>query len=1462
MKRKQKLFMTVLSGILMCSVGLGVSYAIADTLNTVDESITLTENYTDETTGLTGVKVTTKKNTTQKFEYWNEIEYTKGEDTELVEFTMDPKTDSTREAEMLCLTFSDALDDSQAFSVIFALSDRHYSIKSTYTTVAFYDSFELGAFNYVYHAGKTGGTYGNSSLIGAGYTELGYMQTCSWNDDYYGLFCGTESRPLHSLQLVLDSENQILIYNTYNNGAVLADLDDPTFLNTYYSALEYNDTYSYLAERYTNEYVENLFSSGRIKMNISYGGMKADASIVLHSVGGEEILVKEDKTAPLIDVTPTTNGLKGVSYTLPEITLHDNFDTTATYMVTVLDPEGNSVRVENGKFLPEKAGVYEISLTATDNKGNTAKKDFSITIFDETPSVSWQPMTDTAWTKDSFITYETLTIPAMEARSAISRLPNNAMETYAVLKKGEETVYSEVVNNKDFEYRFEKSGEYMLSYVTTDAFGNEYVGNTYTLSVVDYPYMPTLEKLYIAIGETYVPDTVYCLYKGKELQTDVKVLDSRGQEVTLTDGGFVPTAPEKYTILYSCTVDGMTGQSEQLLESVYMVHNLVSYTKTITVTENYEFPRYSNLDGTGLYVKTIARDATFAWKNTIDLSKLSATDNLIRFYPQSEDGCEGAQYMLTLRDKYDSKNVITITIIPHDSLDWLAYIQLNYDGRPLARYSEHDGRVNDWPNYGCLVNFSCGRSKEADEFYLQCDYEERQFYINCYDSRYLLLDLDNGDQVGYGNEWSGFTSGEVYLDLTFTNCSAAGIIIDEIAGQSLAGISVDDQKVPNVYFSEPKCFINNEGVLPDALVGTKYPLLTATAYDDVFADCEVTFELYQDGSSINLWNDTGYFTPQSVGKYLYKITTSDKLGNKIVYEYEINAYNAIDEITIKLDTNPDMTIYAGSWFTMPNILVDGGSGLIEYAYTLELNGKTLTVEDCGDVFMPGAGDLIVKFTAQDYIGSNIASGYEEIVLEVKAPENPVISVNGLPNAVIVGQTIVLPDFSAIDYNYNENESGYYTYRCVKVNGSTIYSANSASAVGSLAYTVTGTGALSVQYCAGTNSKNLTTVNTYEIPIIELNTASDILYASNYDETCIETELETESTSSGMAFIVNGNKAITLASAAAASSLDLRFSGLAGKSAQEYMDIVLSDYYDERNDVILRIKAIDGTYYLFVNGDETNPIKLTGSMSSVSEFITLNYDNSNFFINDESGYNLTKISVNTRGNKFKGFESGLVRVSFELHNISKNKKGSVNILQIGNQTFYQSETVADYSGPQIWLEGTLNAGTVKVGDSVTVPTAKAFDILTGSHEVLLTINTPSGVWNGVKNIAAIQEHTFAFTESGYYTIVYVSTDGNGNKTTARYQFYCKDVVSPEVSINGTVKGTAKVGTTMVFPEATYSDNSSECMFSIIVLTPDGCTIRLGSDRSYKFEKTGRYIVAYYATDSDYNYTLIEYQVEVK
>ena len=100
-----------------------------------------------------------------------------------------------------------------------------------------------------------------------------------------------------------------------------------------------------------------------------------------------------------------------------------------------------------------------------------------------------------------------------------------------------------------------------------------------------------------------------------------------------------------------------------------------------SIKSNVDFPAYAKQTGNGVEVRANSSGAVVRYNNIIDLNKLSATDDIIRFQALSGNGLSDIKEMdIKLIDANDPLNFVNVKFTAHEMFNFNAYVKVNYPG--------------------------------------------------------------------------------------------------------------------------------------------------------------------------------------------------------------------------------------------------------------------------------------------------------------------------------------------------------------------------------------------------------------------------------------------------------------------------------------------------------------------------------------------------------------------------------------------------------------------------------------------------------------------------------------------------------------------------------------------------------------------------------------------------------------
>lgn len=1475
----------ILSIIGMCWFGSGAkTYA-------QDAEASYVYKYTDENgvTPETGLKVTLKPlaGNSATFEYWDYLT-TDEIAQEIVRLRMTPQNPKVREANLMQVILTDALDESQMLVINLVHGKMWWEQEAVYTTVSYDDGVEVNG-------------WGGGKVPGTGQEIIGFCELENTYNDKgafpVGVLAPSQGVSADSVFQESDaekfSESEYKIANVslryedcsaYVKGLsdwkLIADLQSGSYMQTASAKLpEDGGELQALKEKYTAEYAQNLFSSGKVNMKIRFSGIKDSVSFLLLSAGEQSFADYEeikDGSAPVIQAAIDSNALKGFSYAVPVPYIYDNYDgEISEYTVAVESPSGTEVKIneEDGTFAVTEGGSYSVSYFAKDKAGNEEHRVYSVYAFETMPKVTFEYVEG----EEPFGEYKTddeIILPAYRAYSELS-LAGKRLEVMVSVVKDDTTVISFTDAGEVNVFSPKEAGEYSVVYSAIDQFGLNVSAEKYSFTVNEAPkILLETEHYFGAYGESFTVPKILCVYQNQYTAADFTVRSPSGKTVAVDrNRSFIADELGDYKIIFSFSKGNISVEEECILTSSYPTETLFRGGENNTIQGNYEIPAYSAMKGErGVFIGVPSAQSV-EYTADIDLSDLTKEDNLFKFVSYGDDNYGEFSFEIVLTDKYDSSNSVVINIHPSPEKPNnknFAYAYVNYDGRTLASNTEKDEIVTD-PSYGCLILGNMGAEAstlvDAPPIGVMFDTAEKAVYITANGASgiepWCLLDLDDPGHVGVGKEWKGFTTNEVQLTIRFSSLvsSAAGVIVTEVAGNRLDGFGVPATSVPKIYVEEKECFALQEGMAPDAVVNQGYYLLSARASDALFGEIPVTYSLKKSGSDAELYGSVkdGVFTPTETGVYEYTITAANIYGNKAEYTYSFEVKTSLQAIDFAFAQTPE-TAFAGNWYRLPEIVASNGSGEKIISYRAELNGREIEINSLREVYLDEAGELVIYVSAYDYLNT---AAEKEITIKVESGELPVLFIEGVPDGAISGSTLVLPDFEAVDFGYASDADGYNVYREIRVNNELIFSGTGDQVTGTLEYAVTqSSGSLTVVYSAGTGPDDLAVSREFEIPVAARTDPSSYFLAKDTDGNFDTAGVESTVTDRGVEIAVSKDKIFTFANALAANGLSLDFDVLQIRASFESLTVRFTDYLDPRETVLVTIYMRDDQAYLTVNGK--SPVPVSGSFFDDNNgfYLELSAEDGQFV--DASGDLIASIAEYENGLAFSGFSSGNVRVEFGIHGVETGKRGSLLVKEIGNQSFSkeEGEEFVDSAGPQFIFETPMpRMQTANIGDETLVSAATAVDVLGGMGQVTVTVTNAEGdVVDGLQNAPCDVSRTIKLDSYGFYYIVYTASDGI-KSSTYRSVVNVKDKVAPEITVDGTFQGEYALNEAIFVPAATVSDNYSNTQLFIYCVRPDGKIDILTAGAEYSCKLAGQHKIVYYAYDEDYNVTVKEFAFNV-
>ncbi len=905
--------------------------------------------------------------------------------------------------------------------------------------------------------------------------------------------------------------------------------------------------------------------------------------------------------------------------------------------------------------------------------------------------------------------------------------------------------------------------------------------------------------------------------------------------------------------------------------------------KFCTITSGEALPKYANasvVPDKAVKVVATGHDATISFANVVNLEGLTKNDPFLNIFIAPETQSKGSQDFAKLKvritDAEDEGNYIDITAHRSGGTHSIYFQAGTQDvemaGRKSGVMSSGDGdRGLQIAGFAPFDGLGANAvSENVSPICLRYDYEEKTIYPLKADGITLnnsyVRDLDSMEDMGAGFEWKGFTSGRVRISISALNFNNATgtYYITNFLDMNMSQDKVFDAKAPNLL-----TVADTSPEILTAVVGCKYPLFDAVADDRVCGSLAVKKEVVTpSGASQVLEGD--YYLPTTDGEHQLIYSAVDASGNKTQKEYKLNVLSVYPEITLDLVNSIASTAYVGEKIYLPDVATSGGVYTVDVQVDVvrEKDGVTQTIEK-GSFTPLSAGKYVVRYTATDFLGAS-AVLTEEITVE--RGKKPICTFPILPSVFIHGKTIALPTMTAWDYI---NAPSYRQSAVVEVYESkTAVSANDyGTKIADLSsYTPRISGSETtetvyityVAYCVGYEEQK--EVKTYEVKLVELKQIYDLFDMNGITPTLTDSYIQFSAEKDGAA--------MTYGMPIAARQSEIVFDIKKKSNNFNVLRLTFTDSENSNQQVQLDITKTLGNAKSFVyvhgeryimNGsfDET-----AASASQPVESFKIKLAEDMASITDAQNIKICNFSTYLDGSAFEGFESGKIYVKFEFLGVTG--ESSINLKSFGvNQPIRGlklGEEFVDFidtGKPYIYISGSL-AQVAEIYERVYVPAAYAYDVIDMSVgcfvQVVKSTNTATTVV--VNSLAAENGVSFIPDDYGIYTVTFTAKDAKGNTSTRTLYVYVEDNAEPSLIIDGSYAKNYSKGSKITVCGATAKDLQGEAFLSVFVIDTMGkaTSVQIGDEIS--FEKEGQYCIRYCAFDVNYNYTIIDFKIDVK
>lgn len=879
----------------------------------------------------------------------------------------------------------------------------------------------------------------------------------------------------------------------------------------------------------------------------------------------------------------------------------------------------------------------------------------------------------------------------------------------------------------------------------------------------------------------------------------------------------------------------------------------------------------------GVNVENFGASAAIRYKNVIDVSDLSKEDIFIQLAitPETRGSEDFKQLYIHMIDADNPENYVEIEI--HHSQWWKATTFYQVGTNSIANaglrwgyYAEGEsepcgelmgfeslmGAFTGWESYDG-TNFITERGATR-AITLRYDNAEKAFYCdvpannNMSVNTQMILDLDDPRQVGVGNEWAGFASDRIKVEISTSNyaSSKASYIITEFNGVNYGAEYVEDTTPPAL-----KTQADSDASLLTAVVGREYPLFAATADDCVDgAILNIKRYIVLPRSSERIPIEGNTYTPTVPGEHELIYSVSDSSGNKSEKKYPLSVVMVPEPLVLNLKTEIPERVKVGETIAIPEVAVSGGVGPKDVSVcSSRLADGNIKAENVKSFRPELSGTYAVEYKATDYLGSVQTVTY---FIDAVRSASPICSFPVLPNMLLANKTVELPVLNSSDYsagNVQGSKAVVNLYASFEKNkkGEKIdylYTPKlSESETKKTLYITYET------YCNGHQADALSRV--YEIEVVKAEQLYDFFDKKNISATPNSSYIDftTETDGATMRYV----------NPLPAKNFEVLFDIPIEENNFRKISLTFTDCLNPEQQLLVDIVRNDGNKrcFAYVNGEK---FEMSGGFSGESNVpFHITFKTSEGKLIDHDNRTIATLSRYANGDEYTGFDSGRFYVDFTFGEVTG--KSTIRLQRLSNQAMFADYDydgniieVSDYIEPIIVTEYDIVTDADR-HDRVFVSPARAYDAFDPYVECYVTVSR-----DGKKIISDVRAENgleFFVDEYGTYLIVYNAEDSSGNTVTRRFRIVVRDKDAPALTVLGDVATEKSQGDILKIPDAVAQDLNGKATLRIFMISPTGAMTEISQIKEYQLQNEGRYTLLYYAYDEVYNVSMKEFFIEV-
>lgn len=902
--------------------------------------------------------------------------------------------------------------------------------------------------------------------------------------------------------------------------------------------------------------------------------------------------------------------------------------------------------------------------------------------------------------------------------------------------------------------------------------------------------------------------------------------------------------PGQYTVEYRAKIGGQLVKETQSFKVVQNAYSVSGENSTIRYGKD---DSNFNTGLVGLDV-ALAESETFNVNKVIDLKQFDGKSFLnFNLTPQTKGTRDASAMWIRLTDIHDSSNYLSIKIqsVAFNGAPYVysvSYALAAPCGQsPIAQDYSDINRIHVNDRFGQAVYTSFYGNAETvgsnynptgqDPVGIIYKPEEKQLWISSYSATLMIADFDDPKYTKYlpQDAWSGFTSDEVMLSIEATGYvgSHFNFIITKLADFDLEESEFVDDEAPVITVNTSGY---SEDSLPLAVKGKTYPVFDATAFDLYSGERTVNvraYYAYDTNGRAELQIKDEKISIDRNGVYALVYTATDRFGN--VSEKVLRFATGTTEnpaISLSSATGEGKVGYA---YALPSYDVSKGSGNLAVTITAtKPNGGTEVITD---TFIPRSeGVYTLVYTVTDVTGRTESANHTVTVVDDSLPVFGEVS---CPEYLIYGQS------------YDFDLPSAYVYGTDSYVQSELYVDGQKA---SNPFTPTAVGDIKVKYVAK-NSVGSSQTDEFTVKVIKVTETVDgeekLAFSKYFDATDFTVSQEEGCVSFTANAKTGDSGEIKYIKSLMTHRFELGIKIDTDKNQFGRLQILLTDANNQDNQLKIELVKVDSGTVYYVNGKNTQVSVKNGGFTG-GKTLQLSYNDGKILDGGSLSLKISEI--------FSAIEYD---ISLKLLDITGDAQ--VSLTNINGQVLTSTFNVSNHK-PQFKVNGDYPE-QLDLNSVLTVNSLSVQDVLDTQVSATVTVSGPSGKLLG--NANGFESHEITLSEYGSYRITYTVYNCTGRSETYRLIVNVLDMEIPQITVNGEIKESYKVGDGLKLPTMTVTDNISaaEDVEKCILVNDPAGTLYVCSSETLTFDKAGEWTIKYYAQDEAGNIALKVFKIKV-